>query len=81
MSITALYAGSFDPPTKGHEDIIVKASKMFDKLYVVIAVNEGKRPYFGSLTRKAYLEQIVEYNKLKNVDVSTLKKSARTTNK
>lgn len=56
MSITALYAGSFDPPTKGHEDIIVKASKMFDKLYVVIAVNEDKRPYFGSLTRKAYLE-------------------------
>ena len=69
MSITALYAGSFDPPTKGHEDIIVKASKMFDKLYVVIAVNEGKRPYFDSLTRKAYLEQIVEYNKLKNVEV------------
>ena len=69
MSITALYAGSFDPPTKGHEDIIVKASKMFDKLYVVIAVNENKRPYFGELTRKAYIEQIVEYNNLKNVEV------------
>lgn len=69
MSITALYAGSFDPPTKGHEDIIVKASKMFDKLYVVIAVNEDKRPYFNSLTRKAYLEQIVEFHELKNVEV------------
>lgn len=69
MSITALYAGSFDPPTKGHEDIIIKASKMFDKLYVVVATNENKKPRFGELTRKAYLEQIIEYNKLKNVEV------------
>lgn len=61
MSITALYAGSFDPPTKGHEDIIVKASKMFDKLYVVIAVNEDKNRISAVSLEKLILNRLLNF--------------------
>ena len=39
---TAIITGSFDPITKGHEDLILRASKMFDKVYVVIVFNTEK---------------------------------------
>lgn len=35
----AIYPGSFDPITNGHIDIILRASKLFDKLYVCVAKN------------------------------------------
>ncbi|AQS89395.1 pantetheine-phosphate adenylyltransferase [Neoasaia chiangmaiensis NBRC 101099] len=38
------YPGTFDPVTFGHLDIIVRASALFDRLVVGVAVNEGKRP-------------------------------------
>ena len=38
-----LYAGSFDPPSTGHLDIIERASKICDELYVGVAVNINKR--------------------------------------
>ena len=39
----ALYAGSFDPYTNGHHDIVRKAAALFDEVVVMIAVNTGKR--------------------------------------
>lgn len=42
----AIYPGSFDPITNGHIDIILRASKLFDKLYVCVAKNLNKPPYF-----------------------------------
>jgi pantetheine-phosphate adenylyltransferase len=39
---TALFAGSFDPPTRGHIDIIERAAKLFKMLYVGVAKNSGK---------------------------------------
>ena len=39
----AIYAGSFDPFHNGHLDIVKKASKLFDEVYVVIAKNPKKR--------------------------------------
>jgi pantetheine-phosphate adenylyltransferase len=44
----AAYAGSFDPLTNGHLDIIQRASKVFDELRVVIAVNPSKSALFSS---------------------------------
>ena len=38
----ALYAGSFDPPTLGHLDLIERASKIFDRLIVAVANNDQK---------------------------------------
>lgn len=38
----AMLAGSFDPPTAGHENIIRRASQLFESLHVVVAVNPDK---------------------------------------
>ena len=44
----ALYAGSFDPYTNGHHDIVRKAAKLFDEVVVMIAVNVEKRRAFDA---------------------------------
>jgi pantetheine-phosphate adenylyltransferase len=43
---TAIYAGSFDPITKGHEDLIHRAMGFVDHLIVAVAVNSAKQPLF-----------------------------------
>lgn len=52
----ALYPGSFDPITKGHEDIIRRAIPFFDKLYVGIGVNADKKYLFPLNQRKEWIE-------------------------
>lgn len=46
MSKTALYPGSFDPFTNGHLDILQRATKLFDKVIVTVAVNNRKSAVF-----------------------------------
>lgn len=53
---SAIYAGSFDPFTLGHSDVINKALKIFDKVYVAIAVNPAKECMFTSEARRKMLE-------------------------
>lgn len=43
---TAIYPGSFDPLTNGHLDIIMRATKLFDRVIVAVARNDNKRPLF-----------------------------------
>ena len=47
MSTTALIAGSFDPPSKGHADLIGRAAGLFDHVYVTVFVNSEKKPLFS----------------------------------
>jgi len=42
-----LYPGTFDPITRGHLDIIQRATKVVDRLVVAVAVSDGKEPLFG----------------------------------
>lgn len=51
MKTTAIYPGTFDPITNGHVDVIERASKMFDKVYVVIAINAKKQTLFSEEER------------------------------
>lgn len=53
----AVYAGTFDPVTNGHVDLIERASKMYDKLYVTIFVNPTKVGTFNVEERKELLKQ------------------------
>ena len=55
---TAIYAGSFDPPSSGHLDIIERALKICDKLIIGIGVNPTKRPVFTFEERKSLLDRI-----------------------
>ena len=43
---TAIYAGSFDPITRGHEDLILRSLEFVDRLIVAVAVNSSKQPMF-----------------------------------
>ncbi|MDD2658262.1 MAG: pantetheine-phosphate adenylyltransferase [Methylococcales bacterium] len=47
MQIIAIYPGTFDPITNGHVDIIARASKLYHKVIVAVAVNRGKAPLFS----------------------------------
>jgi len=44
---TAVYPGTFDPLTRGHEDLVRRASKLFDRVVVGIAESRSKRPFFS----------------------------------
>jgi pantetheine-phosphate adenylyltransferase len=44
--LVAIYAGSFDPPTRGHLDIITRAARMFPRLVVAIGVHPTRKPLF-----------------------------------
>ena len=48
MTITrAVYPGTFDPITNGHEDLIQRAAKLFDEVVVGVAHSQAKRPFFS----------------------------------
>jgi pantetheine-phosphate adenylyltransferase len=59
---TALYPGTFDPVTKGHEDIINRALALFDKLIVAVANNTSKQTTFTAEEREMMLRAVVGEN-------------------
>lgn len=64
-----LFTGTFDPVTKGHLDIIQRASLLFDKLYIGIFKNETKSPLFRLEERVLLIEEAVADLHLDNVEV------------
>lgn len=56
----ALFAGSFDPFTIGHADIVRRALRLFDKLYVVVTVNPEKHYMFTEEQRVAAIRRLYE---------------------
>ncbi len=46
MAKIAIYPGTFDPLTRGHEDLIRRGSKIFDQLIVGVADSRNKKPFF-----------------------------------
>lgn len=57
MPRIALYAGSFDPVTNGHLDVVRQAVGLADKLVLAIGVHPGKTPMFVAKDRLAMLEE------------------------
>lgn len=55
---TAIYAGSFDPLTNGHLDVMKGALALADTLYVAIGVHPGKKPVFSFEERVSLIEQV-----------------------
>ncbi len=58
--IIGLYAGTFDPITKGHMDIIKRGARVVDHLVVAVAENAGKGPLFEMEQRVAVARQAIE---------------------
>jgi len=67
--VTAIYPGSFDPPTNGHLDLIQRGSNIFDELVVAILRNPDKDPLFSVNERRNMLEELT--HDFKNVRVDT----------
>lgn len=54
----AIYAGSFDPPTNGHLDVLKGALAIVDKVVVAIGIHPGKQPLFSLEERLALIEKV-----------------------
>jgi pantetheine-phosphate adenylyltransferase len=65
--VTAVYPGTFDPLTHGHEDIVTRAARLFDKVIVGIAESSAKRPIFSLDERVAISREVLA--PLANVEV------------
>ena len=65
----AVYAGSFDPVTLGHMDIIERAAKLFDVLVVAVLENPNKKSLFTVAERKHHLELATKH--IENVEVAS----------
>ena len=59
MSKVAIYAGSFDPITRGHEDLIRRSLAFCDRLVVAVAINATKQPLFSVEERMAFIRESV----------------------
>ena len=65
----ALYAGSFDPYTNGHHDIVRKAAELFDEVVVLLGVNVLKARAFDAEAMREAIETALEEDGLGNVTV------------
>lgn len=63
----AIYPGSFDPITNGHLDILLRATKVFDKVIVLVAYNPNKKSNFSAETRVEMIKEAVGDNN--NIEV------------
>lgn len=65
-----IYPGSFDPITYGHLDVIIRASKLVDKLIIGVLNNSSKKPLFTADERVALIKRVIsEYPNLPDIKV------------
>jgi pantetheine-phosphate adenylyltransferase len=65
--IRAVYPGTFDPLTRGHEDLVRRATKLFDPLILGVADSKSKRTFFSMQERAEMARQVL--GDLKNVQI------------
>jgi len=58
--IRAVYPGTFDPITRGHEDLVRRASALFDQVVVGVADSRGKRPFFNLAERVEMAQEVLQ---------------------
>lgn len=71
MKKTAIYPGSFDPVTKGHLDVLHKASLMFDRVIIAVLKNDSKKGFLPTQDRVALIKEALDEMNLTNVEVDS----------
>jgi pantetheine-phosphate adenylyltransferase len=69
MTTKACFPGSFDPFTKGHEDVVRRGLSLFDEIVIAVGVNTSKAPYFNLEKRLAHIQGL--YSSEPRVKVKT----------
>ena len=67
MDHTAVYPGTFDPITLGHEDLARRASRLFERVIIAVADSRAKRPFFSLDERVEMVREVLK--DLPNVEV------------
>ena len=62
MKKIAVFPGSFDPFTVGHESIVNRAEVLFDKIYIAVGFNPKKDALFSLDDRKSFIKQVFDGN-------------------
>ena len=71
----AVYPGTFDPITRGHEDLVRRASTLFDEVIVGVADSRAKRPFFSTQERMDMAREVLApYKNVTVLSFSTLLK-------
>jgi pantetheine-phosphate adenylyltransferase len=60
QDLKVVYPGTFDPITKGHEDIVRRAASLFSEVVVAVAKNTGKKPFFDLNERVAMAQEVLK---------------------
>jgi pantetheine-phosphate adenylyltransferase len=68
MKTKACFPGSFDPFTKGHEDLVNRALSLFDEVIIAVGVNTSKTSLFSNETRLAHIRSCFETERVKVVN-------------
>jgi pantetheine-phosphate adenylyltransferase len=55
----AIYPGTFDPITRGHEDLVRRAARLFSRVVVAVAASSGKKPFFTLNERVEMAQQVL----------------------
>ena len=71
MKRIAVFPGSFDPITKGHEDVVLRASLIFDEVIIAIGMNSSKKAFFSIEKRIEFIQETFVTNP--NISVDTYK--------
>jgi pantetheine-phosphate adenylyltransferase len=58
MKITAVFPGSFDPITRGHESVIKRALPLFDEVYIAVGINAEKKSFFDLDLRMEWISKV-----------------------
>lgn len=64
----AVFPGSFDPITKGHVDLIKRATPLFDRIYVAVGINSVKKTVFSLEQRLDWLKKVFKDNPTVQID-------------
>ncbi len=65
--LSVVYPGTFDPFTRGHEDLARRAARLFDRVVIGVAVSEAKGPFFSAAERVDIAREVLA--DLRNVEV------------